>query len=544
MIHFSGISKQHGPQILFRDASFQILPGSRSGLVGPNGAGKTSIFRLIMGEEEFDAGEITKARNVVCGYFSQDVGAMSGRSALQEVISASESIAQLGLQIQEMEAAMCEPMLEDEMAELLERYGNIQAEFEHRGGYDLESRAQIILTGLGIGPDDYHHPVETFSGGWKMRIALAKILSINPDVLLLDEPTNHLDVESIIWLEEWLSDSFKGALLMTSHDREFMNRVVNRIVEVANRTITTYSGNYDFYLREREIRLDQLLASYRRQQEMLSKEEDFIARFAARASHASQVQSRIKKIDKIERIEIPAEQRNIKFEFTEPPRSGDDVVKLNGLGKVWPRPDGGEKSVFGGITGVIRRQEKIAVVGVNGAGKSTFLKVLAGQAQPSTGSMNLGANVYPGYFSQHAMDILNPRKTVLETIQDSMPTAHLGTLRNLCAAFLFQGDDIYKRIDKLSGGEKSRVVLATMLVQPINLLILDEPTNHLDIQSRETLLAALQNFTGTVVLVSHDRHFLRCLINRVFEIDHGEMRIYNGNYEYYLEKSGREHRAA
>ena len=544
MIHFSGISKQHGPQILFRDASFQILPGSRSGLVGPNGAGKTSIFRLIMGEEEFDAGEITKARNIVCGYFSQDVGAMSGRSALQEVMSASEAVVQFGLQIQEMEASMCEPMEEDEMAELLTRYGNIQAEFEHRGGYDLESRAQIILTGLGIGPDDYHHPVETFSGGWKMRIALAKILSINPDVLLLDEPTNHLDVESIIWLEEWLSGSFTGALLMTSHDREFMNRVVTRIVEVANRTITTYSGNYNFYLREREIRFDNLLASHRRQQEMLAKEEDFIARFAARASHASQVQSRIKKLEKIERIEIPTGQRSIKFEFAEPPRSGDDVVKLDGLGKVWPRPDGGEKSVFGGVTGIIRRQEKIAVVGVNGAGKSTFLKVLAGQVQPSTGCMNLGANVYPGYFSQHAMDILDPRKTVLETIQDAMPQAHLGTLRNLCAAFLFQGDDIYKRIDKLSGGEKSRVVLATMLVQPINLLILDEPTNHLDIQSRETLLSALQNFTGTVVLVSHDRHFLRCLINRVFEIDHGEMRIYNGNYEYYLEKSGREHRAA
>jgi ATP-binding cassette subfamily F protein 3 len=544
MIHFSGISKQHGPQILFRDASFQILPGSRSGLVGPNGAGKTSIFRLIMGEEEFDAGEITKARNVVCGYFSQDVGAMSGRSALQEVMSASEAVVQFGVQIQEMEASMCEPMEEDEMAELLTRYGNIQAEFEHRGGYDLESRAQIILTGLGIGPDDYHHPVETFSGGWKMRIALAKILSINPDVLLLDEPTNHLDVESIIWLEEWLSGSFTGALLMTSHDREFMNRVVTRIVEVANRTITTYSGNYDFYLREREIRFDNLLASHRRQQEMLAKEEDFIARFAARASHASQVQSRIKKIDKIERIEIPAQQRSIWFEFAEPPRSGDDVVKLDELGKVWPRPDGGEKSVFGGVTGVIRRQEKIAVVGINGAGKSTFLKVLAGQAKASIGSMNLGANVYPGYFSQHAMDILDPRKTVLDTVQDAMPQAHLGTLRNLCAAFLFQGDDIYKRIDKLSGGEKSRVVLATMLVQPINLLILDEPTNHLDIQSRETLLAALQNFTGTVVLVSHDRHFLRCLINRVFEIDHGEMRIYNGNYEYYLEKSGREHRAA
>jgi len=544
MIHFSGISKQYGPQVLFRDASFQILPGSRSGLVGPNGAGKTSIFRLIMGEEEFDAGEITKARNCVCGYFSQDVGAMSGRTALQEVMSASEAVIKLGVQIRELEAAMGRPMAEEEMADLLERYGNIQAEFEHRGGYDLESRAQIILTGLGIGPDEYRRPVETFSGGWKMRIALAKILSIDPDVLLLDEPTNHLDVESIIWLEEWLSGSFKGALLMTSHDREFMNRVVTRIVEVTNRTITTYSGNYDFYLREREIRREQLLASHRRQQEMLSKEEEFIARFAARASHASQVQSRVKKIAKIERIEIPAEQRSFKFEFAEPPRSGDDVVRIDGLGKVWPRPDGGGKSVFGGITGTIRRREKIAVVGVNGAGKSTFLKVVAGQAEPTAGSLNLGANVYPGYFSQHAMDILDPRKTVLDTVQDAMPQAHLGVLRNICAEFLFQGDDIYKRIDNLSGGEKSRVVLATMLVQPINLLILDEPTNHLDIQSRETLLAALQNFSGTVVLVSHDRHFLRCLINRVFEIDHGEMRIYNGGYEYYLEKTGREHRAA
>ncbi len=277
---------------------------------------------------------------------------------------------------------------------------------------------------------------------------------------------------------------------------------------------------------------------------MLAKEEEFIARFAARASHASQVQSRVKKIAKIERIEIPAEQRSIKFEFAEPPRSGDDVVRIEALGKTWPRPDGGEKSVFGGITGTIRRQEKIAVVGVNGAGKSTFLKVLAGQAEPTAGSLTLGANVFPGYFSQHAMDILDPRKTVLDTVQDAMPQAHLGTLRNLCAAFLFQGDDIYKKIDCLSGGEKSRVVLATMLVQPINLLILDEPTNHLDIQSRETLLAALQNFSGTVVLVSHDRHFLRCLVNRVFEIDHGQMRIYDGHYEYYLEKSGREHQAA
>jgi ATP-binding cassette subfamily F protein 3 len=377
-----------------------------------------------------------------------------------------------------------------------------------------------------------------------MRIALARILTLNPDVLLLDEPTNHLDVESIVWLEEWLSAEFKGALLMTSHDRDFMNRIVGRIIEVANRTVTTYGGNYDFYLREREIRREQLLASHRRQQEMLAKEEEFIARFAARASHAAQVQSRVKKLEKIERIEIPAEQKSIRFEFAEPPRSGDDVVKFQNLSKTWPLPGGGGKSVFGGVSGLIRRQEKIAVVGINGAGKSTFLKVLAGETAPSAGDVVLGASVNAGYFSQHAMDLLDPKKSVFETVQEALPESSIGVVRNLCAAFLFQGDDVEKRIDKLSGGEKSRVVLATLLARPINFLILDEPTNHLDIQSREILLGALQSFAGTVVLVSHDRHFLRSLVGRVFEIDHGEMRTYEGDYEYYLHKSGREHRAA
>jgi ATP-binding cassette subfamily F protein 3 len=395
-----------------------------------------------------------------------------------------------------------------------------------------------VLTGLGIGPDAYGRPVESFSGGWKMRIALAKILTINPDVLLLDEPTNHLDVESIVWLEEWLATEFKGALLMTSHDRDFMNRLVTRIIEVAGGTITTYGGNYDFYLREREIRREQLLASHRRQQDMLEKEEEFIARFAARASHAAQVQSRVKKLEKIERIEIPAEQKVIRFEFQEPPRSGDDVYRIDNLGKVWALPEGGEKSVFGGVSGTIRRGDKIAVVGVNGAGKSTFLKVLAGETEPTTGSAVIGANVNLGYFSQHAMDVLDPKKSVFETVQDALPTATIGVLRNLCAAFLFQGDDVDKRIDKLSGGEKSRVVLATLLARPLNLLILDEPTNHLDIQSREILLEALQKFTGTVVLVSHDRHFLRSLVTRVFAIDHGEMLSYEGDYDYYLFKSG------
>ena len=540
MIHLTNITRQHGSHILFKDASFQITAGSRSGLVGANGAGKSTIFRLITGEENLDGGEISCNKKTVIGYFSQEVGEMSGRSALAEVMAASARTMQLGEEIKAMEAAMCEPMEEDALATLLEKYGDAQEEFEHRGGYDLENRAQAVLTGLGIGPEDYPRPVESFSGGWKMRIALAKILTINPDVLLLDEPTNHLDVESIVWLESWLSTEFTGAVVMTSHDREFMNRLVTRIVEVGNGTITTYGGNYDFYLREREVRREQLLASHRRQQEMLAKEEDFIARFAARASHAAQVQSRVKKLDKIERIEIPAEQKVIKFEFPEPPRSGDNVATVEQLAKIWPVAEGADKSVFGGVSGLIRRGEKVAVVGVNGAGKSTFLKCLAGQTEPTSGTMTIGANVNLGYFSQHSMELLDPKKSVFETVQDVMPMASIGVIRNLCAAFLFQGDDVDKRINRLSGGEKSRLVLAMLLGKPINFLVLDEPTNHLDIQSREVLLEALKNFAGTVILVSHDRHFLRSLVNRVFEIDHGEMIPYEGNYEYYLQKSGHE----
>ena len=536
MIHLSSITRQHGSQVLFRDASFQILPGTRTGLVGPNGAGKTTLFRIITGEEEVDSGEITRARRTTVGYFSQDVGEMSGRSALEEVMAGSGDTVRLGLELKEMEAAMGEPQSDDALADLLERYGAVMEEFEHKGGYDLDSRAQTVLTGLGIGPDRFHDPVESFSGGWKMRIALAKILTEKPDVLLLDEPTNHLDVESIIWLEEWLATVFDGALLMTSHDRDFMNRVVTRIIEVANKTITTYGGTYDFYEREREIRREQLLASHRRQQEMLAKEEEFIARFAARASHAAQVQSRVKKLEKIDRIEIPPEERTVRFEFSEPPRSGDDVAVFDGLAKSWTRPDGSGHPVFSGVSGIIRRQNKIAVVGVNGAGKSTFLKVLAGQTEPTAGTAVIGANVNLGYFSQHAMELLDPRKTVFETVQEAMPLATIGVLRNLLGAFLFSGDTVEKRIENLSGGEKSRVVLATLLGRPVNFLVLDEPTNHLDIRSREILLDALQSFTGTVVLVSHDRHFLRLLVDRVFEIDHGEMRVYEGNYDYYLGK--------
>ncbi|MDD2897093.1 MAG: ABC-F family ATP-binding cassette domain-containing protein [Desulfuromonadaceae bacterium] len=537
MIQLSNISRQHGSQILFRDASCQILPGTHTGLVGPNGAGKTTIFRIIAGQEEPDAGEVILPKKTTIGYFSQDVGEMSGRSALEEVMATCGPTVQLAAEMKEMEAAMCKPQSDDDMAALLERYGNAVEEFEHMEGYDLDSRAQAVLTGLGIGPDRYNHPVESFSGGWKMRIALASILTLKPDVLLLDEPTNHLDVESIIWLEEWLANEFNGALLMTSHDRDFMNRVVSRVIEVNNATLTTYGGNYDFYERERDIRLEQLIASHKRQQDMLAKEEEFIARFAARASHAAQVQSRVKKLEKIERIEIPAEERTVRFGFADPPRSGDDVAAFENLGKVWITPDGHEKPVFHGVTGMVKRLNKVAVVGVNGAGKSTFLKILAGQTEATDGCVTIGANVEVGYFSQHAMDLLDPKKTIFETMQDCMPLATIGQIRNLLGAFLFSGDTVDKRIENISGGEKSRVVLATILARPVNFLILDEPTNHLDIRSREMLLETLKNFGGTIVLVSHDRHFLRLLVDRVFEIDHGEMRVYEGNYDYYLSKT-------
>lgn len=542
MIHLTNISKQYGSRILYQNASFQVRPGDKIGLVGPNGAGKSTIFRVIVGEEGIDSGEVNIAERLVIGYFSQDVAEMKGRSALEEVLAGAGKVADIGKEMaaveKQLEDAAVNPIDDDAMMKLAERYGELQSEFEARGGYDLDSRAKAILTGLGIGPGDYDRRVEEFSGGWKMRIELSKILTLNPDVLLMDEPTNHLDLESILWLEEWLMN-YKGSLVMTSHDREFMNRIVKRIVEVANKTITTYSGNYDFYLREREIRKEQLLASHQKQQDMLAKEQEFIARFAARASHAAQVQSRVKKLEKIDLIEIPAEDRVMQFEFPVPPRSGNDVVKFSNLTKIWKKADGSEKNVFSNVNGQITRLDKVAVVGVNGAGKSTLLKIMAGHAEATAGSCVVGGSVRVGYFSQSALDVLNPDKTVYDEIYDRIPEATIGYVRNLLGAFLFSGDDIYKKIGVLSGGEKSRVVLATLLCTPVNFLILDEPTNHLDIKSREMLLEAIKNFDGTVVLVSHDRHFLREVATRVFEVDQGGMHVYEGDFDYYIDASPR-----
>lgn len=535
MVHVSGVSKQYGNKILYRNASFQINPGEKIGLVGPNGAGKTTIFRVITGEEGVDEGRVSKPDKVVLGYFSQNIEEMKGRSVIEEVISAVGDIPALQARLQELEVKLCEPLEENEMAKVLEEYGEKQAEFERVGGYEIEARAAEILSGLGIMPEDHKRPTESFSGGWKMRIALAKILAIQPDVLLMDEPTNHLDIESIVWLEDWLF-RFKGAILMTSHDRDFMNRLVTKIVEVANKAVTVYSGNYDFYEKEKEIRKEQLIASAKRQEDMLAKEEEFIARFAARASHAAQVQSRVKKLEKIDRIEIPEEEKEIKFDWPVPPRGGDEVLKLENLGKIWKTPEGREKLVFKGANALVKRLDRVAVVGVNGAGKSTLLKIIAGDAEPTEGKFTVGASIEMGYFSQNSLDVLNPDLTVLEEVQAHVPNSTMGYIRNLLGAMKFSGEEVEKKIAYLSGGEKSRVVLATILCRPVNFLVLDEPTNHLDIVSRELLLQAIKNFPGTVMIVSHDRHFLREITTRVFELDKNQLKITDGTWDYYVSK--------
>jgi len=537
MINLANIKIAYGDRVLFKNSNVQINKGEKIGLVGPNGSGKTTIFRLISGAETPDEGSLTIEPGKVIGYFSQDVGEMSGRSALAEALSGAGRVWELSRQLEELEHRMGDPDGRGLSDAEMERYGEVQMEFMDLDGYELELRGETVLEGLGIGADRRDLPVESFSGGWKMRIALAKILLLNPDVLLIDEPTNHLDVESIVWLEAWLK-SFKGALVMTSHDRDFMNRLCNKTIEVAAQTITTYSGDYDFYLSERVIRRAQLLSAQKRQQAMLAKEEEFIARFAARASHAAQVQSRIKTIEKIERIVVPPDPRVMKFTFDDIKRSGDQVVELDNLAKTWPNADGTVKPVFSGITGQVERLNKIAVTGINGAGKSTLLKVITGEAEVTEGRAVLGASVNLGYFSQYSSDILNPDRTIFEEVSERLPLATIGWIKNLLGAFQFSGDDTDKKISVLSGGEKSRVMLAIILSQPVNFLILDEPTNHLDIASREVLLEALQEFKGTIMIVSHDRYFLRHLVNRVFEIDHGQMRVFEGDYDYYLEKTG------
>jgi ATPase subunit of ABC transporter with duplicated ATPase domains len=539
MIAFSRISKQYGRQILFVDASFQLNPGEKVGLVGPNGAGKTTLFRMIVGEESPDEGDVSVPKKLTIGYFRQDVEEMSGRSVLDEAIAGSGRLGDLHHELEDLQHAMGDPTRAGEMDRILERFGEVQEEYEHLGGYGLEAQAREVLHGLGFEDDRIDGDVGVLSGGWKMRVAMARVLLGRPDVLLMDEPTNHLDIESIIWLEQFLK-SLPGALLMTSHDREFMNRVVSKVAEIDGGEITVYSGNYDFYERERAIREANREAAYARQQAMLAKEQRFIERFAAHAAKAAQVQSRVKALEKIDKIELPKKRRVVKFDFRPPPRSGDQVAIIDNVSKAY-----GPRVIYDHLNLTIRRGERWSVMGRNGAGKTTLLRMIAGAAAPDEGEVKLGASLKMGYFAQQALDVLDPDLTVEEQLQHDFPNESIGVIRNLAGAFQFSGDDIDKKIRALSGGEKTRLVMARMLLNPPNFLVLDEPTNHLDLATKEMLIDALKDFDGTMMFVSHDRAFLRALSNRVLELggETGRERdphVYPGSYVEYVARTGHE----
>jgi ATPase subunit of ABC transporter with duplicated ATPase domains len=539
VIALSSISKQYGRQVLFVDASFQLNPDDKVGLVGPNGSGKTTIFRMLVGEEQADDGDISVPKRVTIGYFRQDVEEMAGRSVLDEAIAGSGRLGALHHELEELQHAMSDPARAGDLDRILARFGDVQDEYDHLGGYALESRTREILHGLGFDDERIDGDVGELSGGWKMRVAMARVLIGAPDVLLMDEPTNHLDIESIIWLEAFLKQR-TGALLMTSHDRDFMNRIVSRIAEIDGGEITSYSGNYDFYERERAIREANREAAYARQQAMLAKEQRFIERFAAHAAKAAQVQSRVKALEKIERIELPKKRRVVKFEFRQPPRSGDLVATLSGVSKRY-----GRRVVHDRLSFTVRRGERWAVMGKNGAGKSTLLKMVAGALRPDEGAVTLGASLKMGYFAQQALDLLDPDLTVEEQLQKDFPHESIGVLRNLAGAFQFSGEDVDKKIRSLSGGEKTRLVMARMLLDPPNFLVLDEPTNHLDLATKEMLLDSLAAFDGTMIFVSHDRAFLRGLSNRVLELggESGtdvEPHVYPGSYVDYVARTGHE----
>jgi len=534
MIRLDSITRQNGHQLLFIEASAALQKGEKVGLVGPNGAGKTTLFRMITGQEPPDEGQVLVERGVTIGFFSQDVGEMSGRSAVAEVMDGAGAVSEVAAELHGLELAMADPDRADEMEAIIERFGEVQARFDDLGGYALESRAREVLAGLSFSEEMMDGDVGALSGGWKMRVALGRILLMRPDVMLLDEPSNHLDLESLIWLENFLQ-AYDGALLMTSHDREFMNRIINKVVEIDGGALTSFSGDYEFYEQQRALNEQHQLAQFERQQAMLSKEIKFIERFKARASHAAQVQSRVKKLDKIERVEPPRRRQSVAFEFQPAPRSGEDVVNLRGVHKRY-----GERVIYQGLDVLIRRRERACVLGMNGAGKSTLLKLVTGATEPDAGSVSLGGSVKLGYFAQHAMELLDGELTVFEALEAQFPRAGQGSLRSLAGCFGFSGADVDKRCRVLSGGEKARLVMAGMLYDPPNFLVLDEPTNHLDMATKEMLITALAQYDGTMLFVSHDRHFLAALSNRVLEVTPGGIQDYGGGYSEYVARTGQE----
>ncbi|MDW9790519.1 ATP-binding cassette domain-containing protein [Sinorhizobium meliloti] len=534
MIRIENISKSNSHRILYIEASAALNRGEKIGLVGPNGAGKTTLFRMITGQELPDEGQVAVEKGMTIGHFDQDVGEMAGRSAVAEVMEGAGPVSAVAAELRELETAMSDPDRMDEMDAIVERYGEVQARYEELDGYALEGRAREVLAGLSFSQEMMDGDVAKLSGGWKMRVALARILLMRPDAMLLDEPSNHLDLESLIWLENFLK-GYDGALLMTSHDREFMNRIVTKIIEIDGGALTTYSGDYGFYDEQRALNARQQQAQFERQQAMLAKEIKFIERFKARASHASQVQSRVKKLEKIDRVEPPRRRQTVAFEFLPAPRSGEDVVNLKSVHKTY-----GSRTIYDGLDFMVRRRERWCIMGINGAGKSTLLKLVTGTTNPDKGSVSLGASVKLGYFAQHSMDLLDGESTILQWLEERFPKAGQAPLRALAGCFGFSGDDVEKRCRVLSGGEKARLVMAAMLFDPPNFLVLDEPTNHLDLDTKEMLIKALSAYQGTMLFVSHDRRFLSALSNRVLELTPDGINQYGGGYSEYVERTGQE----
>jgi len=529
MLQLSQAGKRFGPKILFQDLDWLITPQDRVGLVGGNGTGKTTLLKVLAGTEGLDYGTMNRQRGIRCGYLPQDGLSLSGRTVFAECLSVFSDVHEMQREMEDLSQRMSTvDHASAEYQQIAERFHRVQAEIHSRDGYNIESEVGVVLNGLGFKKEDWERRTEEFSGGWQMRIALAKLLLEKPNLLLLDEPTNHLDLETRNWLEGYLL-GYPNAYVLISHDRYFLDVTVNKTAEIWNKKVWFYSGNYEKYLAQKTQRREQLEAAYRNQQEKVEQLEAFINRFRYTATKAKQVQSRIKELERMEKVEIPPEEKAIHFSFPQPQPSGRAVVEAKDLGKSYEA-----KHVFSNGNFVIERGDRIALVGVNGAGKSTLIKLLAGHELPSAGEIKLGHNVEVDYFAQDQYKALDPQARLLDDLYEVAPRSTQTELRSLLGCFLFSDDDVFKNIGVLSGGERNRYALARMLLHPSNFLLLDEPTNHLDMRAKDTLLNALQKFTGTVVFVSHDRYFIDKLATRVFEIGDGRIEVFPGNYEDYL----------
>ena len=528
MIHVEGLDKRFGERVLFEDVSWHVKKRDRIGLSGPNGAGKTTLLRMLAGLQEPDSGAIRMASDTTIGYLPQDGIVHHGRTVHEEVILAFAGLLALKEEQHRIEDALAHATEDGDHDKLLERYAEVTERFKQGGGYEIEARVAEVLKGLGFSPADQERKTEEFSGGWQMRIALAKLLLARPNLLLMDEPTNHLDLPARNWLEEYLAD-YPGSVVLVSHDRYFLDATVKRITEVGLKTLTDYHGNYSHYVVEHTARMERLHEAHRRQSEEIEKAEVFINRFRYTATKAKQVQSRIKLLDKVERIEIPPERKKIRFKFPESPRPGRVVLELSGVRKAY-----GENVVLRHLDLMVERGDRIALVGPNGAGKSTLMRILAGVDRPDEGVRLEGHKVVHDYFAQDQASALNPARTVLEEMSSASSITMAPMIRTILGGFLFEGDDAYKKVAVLSGGERNRLALAKMLLNASNVLLLDEPTNHLDLDSKEVLLDALEDYGGTLVFVSHDRYFVDKLATKVIEVGGGEAPLYPGGYEDFL----------